>query len=197
MTVQFVYEDGSAISQAGFETQTHKVAYGATYAYDAPALDGFTATPAQYTGVMPAQNLVLLFTYYEDAALMEMNVTVTWGNLSFTATYGKWDPEQLGYEPDSFTPNAIGQNVVTVANDSETVNVNAVLAYGATDGFESIDGYFTSEEDAKARKNNTMAVAVKESGSLYVWIDGELPDSLPENQSTVCGTVTVTITPQP
>lgn len=186
--VQYVYEDGTS----AFETQNDEVEYGASYTYNAPAISGHTATPAQYTGIMPAQNLVLVFTYYEDSALNELSVTVNWGNLNFTATYGIWNPEELQYGPDTFEP--AGQNTVSVENTS-SVGINASLSYAAEAGYESIEGYFTTDA-AGVRKNNTMALATAASSTLYVWIGGDIPDNMTPDSPTVCGQVTVTVTPQ-
>lgn len=196
ITVQFVYEDGTFVQGAGFASIVDDVAYGATYAYSAPALDGFTATPVQYTGVMPAQNLVLVFTYYEDSSMEELNVTVTWGDLSFSAMHGRWNPEALRYEDDTFTPNTAGNNTVTVFNNSETLGVNAVLSYDSAVGCESIDGYFTAENDARARKTSTLSIDAGARGALYVWLGGEIPEVITTSIPTLCGTVTVTVTPR-
>ncbi len=193
VTVLYVYEDGTRIAE--FATTEEKILYGTAYTYEAPKKEGYTPAPAQYTGVMPAQNLELVFTYYEDEVLEVLSLTVSWGNLSFTASHGLWNPEEIRYEADSFVPNA-ANHTVGVKNDSETVNMNAVLSYAAASGFESIDGYFTEEDSASARKNAAMSVYAGEAVMRYVWLGGEIPQDALENTSIVCGTVTVTVTPQ-
>lgn len=194
LTVKHVYEDGSAVAE--FADVSTKVEYGAAYRYTAPALDGYTVAPDSYSGVMPAQNLELVFTYYEDSALEEISVTITWGDLTFSAEYGVWNPDALAYEKDVFTPNTKNQNTVTVMNNSTSISVSAGLSYNAEVGLESIDGYFTSENSADARKTSSMSLGFGEQGTAYVWLGGELTDGLAADTSTKCGTVTVTITPQ-
>ena len=190
--VSYAYEDGTSVN--GLPPVVAQLPYGTSYRYEAPSLDGFTPTPTQYTGVMPAQNLALVFTYYEDEVMNVVEVTITWGSLSFEATHGIWNPEKLRYETDIFEPE--GDNTVSVENTSATVDVNVNLSYAAAFGYESINGYFTEESSAAARKNSAMSVPTGSTGVRYVWLDGEIPQSAPENTSIPCGTVTLTVTPQ-
>ncbi len=197
VTLQYVYEDGSAVTGDGFDSTVHTLSFEERYSYDAPALDGYVATPANHSGIMPAQNLVLVFTYYADESMEELQIEITWGSLSFDATHGLWNPEALAYEADSFAPAQSGSNTVTVTNNSETADVTASLSYTSGVGYESIDGYFTENDSAAARKSSNMDLTSGgDSGTLYFWLTGNIPDSLPANSPTVCGNVTVTVTPK-
>lgn len=197
VTVRYLYADGTVIAQVGFEERQDTYAYGDIYTYVAPALNGYTATPTEYTGVVPAQNVLLTFTYYEDAVVDVISISVSWGTLDYTAVPGAWEPEALRYGETSFVPVAAGENTVTVTNTSDATDVVATLDYTMASGYESIGGYFTATDDEHARKNAQMSLAADGGSDVrYVWLDGEPPETLAVGQTVACGTVRVTVAPK-
>ncbi|MBE6595473.1 MAG: hypothetical protein E7644_06710 [Ruminococcaceae bacterium] len=198
-TVQVRYElaDGTPIPLDGFEERLDTYKYGDTYTYTAPALSGYTATPGEYSGIIPAQNLVLTFTYYVNDVVDAISVSVSWGTLTYTATPGAWDPEGLVYGETSFDPDKAGENTVTVTNSSDATDIVATLHYTMAAGYESIDGYFTATDERDARKNSQMDLEANGGeDTRYVWLEGDIPESMTGGESAVCGTVKVTVAPK-
>ena len=197
VTIQYVYDDGTPIALSGFAQRVDTYEYGDTYTYTAPALSGYTASPSEYSGIVPAQNVLLTFTYYVDAVVDAISVSVSWGTLDYTVTPGVWDPEALAYGETSFDPDVAGANTVTVTNDSAATDIVATLNYTMATGYESIDGYFTATDDKSARKNAQMSL-VADGGTdvRYVWLEGDIPETMTGGQRATCGTVKVTVAPK-
>jgi hypothetical protein len=177
--------------------ETVHVEYGDTYTYTAPTLNGYTATPGEYSGIVPAQNVVLTFTYYVDAVVDAISISVSWGTLDYTVTPGMWNPEKLSYEETLFTPDKTGENTVAVTNTSAATDVVATLNYTMATGYESIDGYFTATDNKSARKNAQMSLTASGGTDVrYVWLEGTIPETMTGGQTAVCRTVKVTVAPK-
>ena len=126
-----------------------------------------------------------------------ISVSVSWGTLTYTATPGAWDPEGLVYGETSFDPDKAGENTVTVTNSSDATDIVATLHYTMAAGYESIDGYFTATDERDARKNSQMDLEANGGeDTRYVWLEGDIPESMTGGESAVCGTVKVTVAPK-
>ena len=132
-----------------------------------------------------------------------ISVTVTWDDLSYTYTYGTWQPESHTYDDDTLKWNgateAQGNPRVTITNQSQNVDLEAKLAYANTNA--SFSGSFSAVGGTALANGNTVSLPtptdsqLESGGNTYVVefaLTGTLDRGAAAGTATV-GTITVTI----
>ena len=179
--------DETLIGTTASPSVSYSLNYGAEYNYASPVIKGYFATLDSVNGVMPA-NDVEITVHYNQALF----VSVEWGNLTFDYNQATWDADSHGY---NIPPVTDGSNYVTITNSSNSsTNVDAELKYTANEGFESISGYFTRDDDNTKSNNPTCNITVGQSVKYWLWLIGTMPDELDfEKDMQTTGVCTVTI----
>ncbi|MBR6502820.1 MAG: MucBP domain-containing protein, partial [Clostridia bacterium] len=191
LKINYVYGsdilDETLIGTTASPSVSYSLNYGAEYNYASPVIKGYFATLDSVSGVMPANNVEI--TVHYNQALF---VSVEWGNLTFDYNQATWDADSHGY---NIPPVTDGSNYITITNSSNSsTNVDAELKYTANEGFESISGYFTRDDDNTKSNNPTCNITVGQSVKYWLWLIGTMPDELDfEKDMQTTGVCTVTI----
>ncbi len=155
--------------------------HGETYAVTSPTVAGYdSCSEAVVSGTAdaPAPHTVKTVTVYYYESEPTVSVTVTWGKMSFDLTErGIWDPETHTYASDTFAPTKKGDNEVTVENNaSSAISVMATYSYEMGAGYETLDVYFTADNDAAADAVTESGMIVPgERREAYVFVKGNMP----------------------
>jgi hypothetical protein len=115
-----------------------------------------------------------------------IEVTVTWGELSYVYNYGVWNPESHLWVGGEWTIAEDGEDVITVANTG-SVDLQAGFTYQTA--VEGLRGAFALE-DGNAFID-PIAVDASESKKVYFSLRGKTEDEWEDTISV--GTITVTI----
>lgn len=167
---------------------------GDSYSEDSPEVAGYTPTPAVVSGVMPNSDLVIKVYYTENAVERVISVTVEWGEMDFKYTYGQWDSDTHTYDPSEIDPSKnLGNRIIVTNSNDSTIPVYAALTYKAADVYDDIRGYFTDANAKNGVQTYGWALVPGDSGTAYLWLEGELDRGLAEPTIT-SGECIVTIT---
>lgn len=199
VTVKYQNEDGSAVA----DDIVGEFDYGDAYSFVSPTIEGYTPDKAVVEGTVLGHNIIVIVTYtYNYPTDPVISTEITWGakTLQYSFVPGKWDPETHSYGEDRFDPVTPGANTISVTNVDSYVYIDSVktpiqiiagFSYQSEEGYEDISAYFTTGEAADADRVNRITVSCSETGTVYVWIEGEFTPG--EAGQYGVGTCTVTI----
>lgn len=167
---------------------------GEAYSVTSPQKDGYTPTPAVVSGVMPDSDLVIKVFYTKNTVEKVISVTVEWGNMDFEYTHGQWDSGTHTYDPSEIDPATnLGNRIIVTNSTDSTIPVYAALAYKPATAYGDIQGYFTDANAKNGIQTYGWALVPGDSGTAYLWLEGELNRSL-GSQTITSGECIVTIT---
>jgi len=189
LTIEYIYD---STGDAAAPTYSVVLKYGDSFNVTSPVISGYQTANASESGTIDASNVNITVRYYSTAPVVD--VTISWGSMSFTYDKGTWNPDTHEYENGSFTPDSENSNRVTVTNNAaSTVSVIAEFGYTPEDAYQAIDGFFTSANAKDGAEMTSAEIARENSVSAWFWLDGQLPQSVQGGDSFATGTCTVTI----
>lgn len=161
---------------------------GEAYHITSPAISGYHPSVEAVTGTMGTKDIETTVVYLDDVA--EISVTITWSDMTFSYSYGAWQPDIHKYADDTIAPSSVNSNKITVSNNSD-IGVTAQFSYTPAVSYESVDAYFTSGDRANSAQITGYNLEKVDSQSAWLWLTGTFPEG---TEGTITsGTCTVTI----
>ena len=157
-----------------FEAGEYELNYGEHYSYKSPIRDGYECSTPVVEGDMPYQSKVVNVYYYKK--MPKISFEIAWGDLTFDYTNGEWDPMTHSYKEDTLEPHTMGENKISIKNTSKSnIEIDADLSYNPNPKYKSLNGYFTSINNANASNIFEIPSILKgNTGVAYFWLNGSL-----------------------
>lgn len=149
-TVTVIYETPAGVETIPTYSQAYK--YGEEYNVISPERDGYLPNLSAVSGVMGESDVTVTVAYYSTAITVE----VVWGEMKFSYSCGKWNPETLTYSGGSLAPVG-GSNSVKVTNKTQNKDVNVEFAFLPSGNCPAgIKGYFTPNRNETNPSQNAI-----------------------------------------
>ena len=189
LVIHYVYDNNG---NEAYTDYTAVLKHGEKYTVANPSVSGYETANVAESGTIDAANVEITVRYYKKAPIVD--VTISWGNMSFTYDKGTWNPETHRYEDGHFTPNESSNSLTVTNNAGSNVKIIAEFAYTPDSEYKSIGGYYTSANDKNGEKVATSDQIGKNSSvTVWFWLEGQMAQEVTAGKTYTTGTCSVNI----